>query len=151
MLDGVADERSTFGIALTCASVDFAHSVFVRLFGKPQLQFHWAILTAPATQVCRDATLTLPDVHPTDHRPRAADRERWHAPLAARPARRPLSPGVVGQVCRSRGVDRHVSMAVVRVTTSGRVIPPPKSSRMKVSMSSSRPRRSDSSIICVPE
>lgn len=40
---------------------------------------------------------------------------------------------------------------VVSATTSGLVTTPPKSLWMKVSISSSRPRRSVSSIICVPE
>jgi len=43
------------------------------------------------------------------------------------------------------------SLAVVSVTTSGRVTAPPKWRSMNASMSSSRPCRSVSSIICVPE
>ena len=44
-----------------------------------------------------------------------------------------------------------VRVAVVSVTTSGLVTTPPKLFRMRDSMSSSRPSRSDSSIIWVPE
>jgi hypothetical protein len=46
---------------------------------------------------------------------------------------------------------RQRRLAVVRVTTSGLVTTPPKSFRMKVSISSSKPTRSDSCIIWVPE
>lgn len=61
----------------------------------------------------------------------------------------PSIPGIWG------GADvagqHQVRVAVVSVTTSGLVTKPPKSFRMKNSISSSRPTRSDSSIIWVTE
>ena len=50
-----------------------------------------------------------------------------------------------------RAVYRQVRVAVVSVTTSGLVTTPPKSFRMKDSISSSSPSLSDSAIIWVPE
>lgn len=68
----------------------------------------------------------------------------WAVPRGWRSPGHALEPG-------SGAGDCYVSVAVVRVTTSGLVTTPPKSSRTKVSMASSRPRRADSSIICVLE